>query len=354
MIKHKMRRSNIEILRILLIIMVIGLHYNAVDLGNAFHYTQTNGINVSLTHLIESFMIMSVDTFLIITGYFLSTKKTINKSKVIEIIILLFVLKFLLYFVDVIVYGTKMDFHNFIQEIISGNWYITKYLILYMFSPYINKLLNSLNKKEYKTLIFLTVGIFLILPFVLNILSTFFNVNGWAPTTDDINDSGYTIVNFFVMYLIGAYLRKERIELKLKDSFLGYIGCAIVVFLIYYIMTKIGYNKIASMSFRYNNIFVVLEGVFIFLFFNKLNIQNNKIINKVSSATLSIFIIHTATPFIKLYSVLKVQKYCITKYLIPHFIATILIIFVLSLIIGLATLTVLNKTIYKVIREKTN
>ena len=354
MIKHKMRSSNIEFLRILLIIMVIGLHYNAASLGNAFQYTQTNGINVSLTHLIESFMIMSVDTFLIITGYFLSTKKTINKSKIIEIIILLLVLKLILYLIDVIFYGTKINLHNFIQELLSGNWYITKYLILYMFSPYINKLLNSLNKKEYKTLIFITISIFLLLPFVLNILSTFFYVNGWAPATDNIDDSGYTIVNFFVMYLIGAYLRKERIELKLKDSFLGYVGCAIVVFLIYYIMTKIGYNNIASMAFRYNNIFVVLEAIFIFLFFNQLNISNNKIINTISSTTLSIFIIHTSTPFIKLYSILKVQKYCITKYLIPHFITTILILFILSLIIGLVTITILNKTIYKVTREKIN
>ena len=354
MTKPKMRNSNIELLRILLIMMVIGLHYNTISMGNAFEYTQLAGINISLTHLIESFMIMSVDTFLIITGYFLSTQKSIKVNKIIEMIILLLVLKIVIYFIDLIAYGAHFDIKIVIQELVSGNWYITKYIILYIFSPYINNMLNSLNKKEYKRLIILIVCIFMILPLILNAIADFFDVNGWAPVTESVADHGYTIVTFFVMYIVGAYIRKEKIELELKYSFLGYLGCAIAIFLIYYIPTKIGLETLASTCFRYNNVFVALEGVFLFLFFNKLNIPNNKIINTVATATLSIFIVSTSTPFIKLYNVLQVSKYSITNYLIPHFIVTCIVIYILSLIVGLSTLTILKITVYKKLKKHFN
>ena len=349
----KIRESNIELLRILLILMVIGNHYFCTGMGNGFLYTIESAINVSLSRLICSFCIVSVDAFILITGYFQSSKKSINKYKVIEILLLMFTLKAITYLLDIIVFNNNFKLSIFFKEIFYGNWFIVKYLILYIMSPYINKLINSLNKNEYKRFIILVTSFFIIIPTILNILSIFIDVNAWAPIYIIARDNGYTLVNFFALYVIGAYIKKNNFEIKKTYSILGYIICSLIIFITWYLIYKSKYNEAAGIAYYYNNIFVVLSAIFIFIFFNKLKISNNKIINTISNTTLSVFIVSTTPLFIKIYSLFNIKKYVITKLLIPHFIITCVIIFILSSIIGLITLNILKKSIFKILNKKT-
>lgn len=65
----KERNSNIELLRIVLALAVIILHYNNSDIGGALSVSR--GMNYNLLVILESFSICAVNTFVLISGYYL-------------------------------------------------------------------------------------------------------------------------------------------------------------------------------------------------------------------------------------------------------------------------------------------
>lgn len=73
-----MRYSKFEILRILAIMGVIILHYNAILLDYVFE----NSINKEMIYFTESMCICSVNIFILISGYFMcqSKKQTLWNS----------------------------------------------------------------------------------------------------------------------------------------------------------------------------------------------------------------------------------------------------------------------------------
>ena len=82
----------------------------------------------------------------------------------------------------------------------SHYWFITSYIVLYIISPYINKLINSMNKKEFVTIIIILVT-------VENLAKTFLAAK--------IDES--SLVWFVTLYLIGAYIntiKNTRVPLK--------------------------------------------------------------------------------------------------------------------------------------------
>ncbi len=63
------RKSNIELLRIILMMMVITLHFN-IPSGHAIELASNVPLNLNILYILESFSICAVNTFVLITGYF--------------------------------------------------------------------------------------------------------------------------------------------------------------------------------------------------------------------------------------------------------------------------------------------
>ena len=299
--ENLIRKSNIELLRIVLMIMVIGVHYNLVGMGNAFLYTRELGINVSLAALLESLCIVCVDTFLIITGYFQINKAKINRRKISMLIVMIFFFNIIQYFLGILIFKNSFILKDFFLQMILGKWFIIIYLVLYIISPYINLFVKKLTNKEFKNLVVILISIFIIYQTLINFLSIFIPVTGWGVIVDKGVESGYNIVNFIVLYLIGGYIKKSNLEFKLNKSILGYLISVMLIFLSWYAIYHSKYIEYSNIAFYYNNIFVVLASVFIFLIFNKLNIKDNKVINSVASTVLGVFILSTSPTFIRLY-----------------------------------------------------
>ena len=339
------RNSNIELLRIILILMVIGVHYNLIGMGNAFLYTRQVGINVSLTAILESFCIVCVDTFVIITGYYQIEKDKIKKEKVLWFILMILFFNAIQYFLNVMFFNISFSIKELFLESLSGKWFIIIYLALYILSPYINKLINNLDSKEYKKMLMIVVILFVVYQTALSYFQMFVPVWGWSFIIDKGIDSGYNIINFMVLYLIGGYIKKSNIKIGLKKSIIGYLLTTILIFISWYIIYHSSYNDYASVSFYYNNPLVVLASIFVFLTFNNINIKTSIIINKMASTTMGVFILSTSPFFIKLYTLLNVKKYSVTLYLIPHFMLTCIIIFLICSIVTLIGTFILDKLI---------
>ena len=79
------RQSNIELLRIIMILAIIGLHYFNGEMGGLLVNAKTNTLNYYISHIIESLFIVAVNVFVLITGYFSVSKKSINFRKLIQL-----------------------------------------------------------------------------------------------------------------------------------------------------------------------------------------------------------------------------------------------------------------------------
>ena len=108
-----------------------------------------------------------------------------------------------------------------------------------------------------------------------------------SPISMQGNQDGYTIINFILMYLIGAYLSKCDItKIKFKEIFgLLIINILVLSVFLYY------FKNITS---EYCNICVISEAILFFLLFSKINIKNNTFINTMAKGAFSVYLLHFA------------------------------------------------------------
>ena len=172
------RNSNFELLRIIamfeIVIWHIIIHGKVIDTVNpALSFILRIILFICITH---------VNSFAMISGYFQYDKKF--KPKIIILLILTlffynFIINLIFFKMGIISIGL-FDLFMRMSPLASNNyWFLTSYIILYLISPFINRLINSLNKKEHLFLIFTLSFIYFLLP-ILSIV--YFNTpNGYTP-----------------------------------------------------------------------------------------------------------------------------------------------------------------------------
>lgn len=329
----KERSSNFELLRIVLILMVIVLHYFNVEMGGVLKWVEKNTFNYYLAHFIESLCIIAVNVFIIIIGYFSYKKTNIKINKAIN-------LYALSVFYGIIISGiviliTKTDINlSIIKSLattIFSRWFVVIYCILYLLIPYINKFINALTQKQFEILLIINL-IFFYLGY------TFF-------TTTTMADGGYGIINFVNLYMIGAYIKlyKDNYVPK-KLSILVYFVCTL--------LTTI-YSFFTGRAWAYASIINLISSVALFEFFKSIKMKNNKFINKLSTYTFTTYIIHE-NAFIAtiLYrNLFNTDKYGNSSYMILNLIITTIGIYAICVIIEFVRRLLLKKIFDKQIEK---
>lgn len=321
------RSSNFELLRIILILMVIALHYFNGVMGGLLNNVEKWSLNFYISHFIESLCIIAVNVFIIITGYFSYKKTCIKISKPLNLYVLSIFYGIIIS--GVIIFWQKnnlsLSLIRSLIETIFSRWFVVIYCILYLLIPYINKLISNLSKKQLKNLIIIN-SIFFYLWY------TFF-------TSTTIVDGGYGIVNFINLYIIGAYIRLygKATPSKLK-CFSIYIVCTLITML---------YCFFTSKSWGYSTIFNLISSIAFFEFFRGINIHNSKIINTLASYTFAVYIIHENSFLVrKLYrNLFKSDLYWNSNYMLLNLIISVIGIYIVCIAIEFIRRLVLKKLI---------
>ena len=76
--KNEVRNSSIELLRIIMMMGVIILHYNNSNLGGGYRYVKEGSLNNYYLFFLNNLFVYAVDIFIMISGYFLC--KTENRK----------------------------------------------------------------------------------------------------------------------------------------------------------------------------------------------------------------------------------------------------------------------------------
>ena len=338
------RNSSIELLRIIMMLQIIFLHVST--------YGDYNDIAIrlrgrtELTYWLIWFMCRCpVFIFVIIMGYFLSeTKSDFNKGRLIKCYVPMYFYSLLIPLLWGISRPGELDTVDIFKAFIpflSRTWYfMTLYLLVLILSPFLNKMLRQLNRKEFLYLIIICFFMFSIWQ-PLSILSPFDEVIGLKKILS--TQGGKSLYDFIYMYILGAYMRRYHIFRSHEDDDADDMWNNPLVYLVGFLLLGlinviIVYNypdKGIESAIAYNdNPFVVIQCTCLFRFFEKLDISRHeklcRFINYVSAGNLGIYMIHEH-PLIRnyiwgeIFATDKISFYTQRFYLIKIFMFIVLI-----------------------------
>lgn len=334
------KQLNMEILRILAMCMIITLHY--LDKGGVLKEFASNNTPVgNAAWIIEAFCMVSVNIYVLISGYFLceSTFK-IRKTVLLWIQILMYSWIITLIFAIIL----KGQF-NFEEGMLYGlipllmpvtgshYWFATVYILMYLVSPFLNIGIKAMDKKTHRNLIIILVAIFSIwntvLPFTI-------------PATDR---KGMDICWFICLYVIAAYLRKYGDEIKI-NKWLGlaiYALCCIGAFLLGkgMLLADSVTGKLGGYCknfYEYNSITILIASVALFIFFVKTEIKAGDFATQmvlfVSEGTFGVYLLHEHKLLRYLWPTwFNVSEYADRFAFIPHLLMTVACVFTAGVVI---------------------
>lgn len=288
------RQNNFEALRILAMFMVITLHYldksglltSAAEPFTAASYA---------AWLVESFAIVAVNVYVLITGYFMC-ESSMKISRLLQIIcqvlwytLLIPVVLVLLGVVDAGSFNLY-DLLRFVFPIhMKHYWFVTAYVVLMLFVPFLNAAIKHLNQKQLAVVVIL-MTIYQTLP--KSVLPVMF--------TDD--DAGNGVLWLICLYLIAAYIRKYGIPFfsSLKKSLVCYVGGVLCIFASLMVMRFVyfkldAFGESLSFGYHYNHIFCLFASVALFYTVKHWHLKDgalSRLIGRIAPYTFGVYLLH--------------------------------------------------------------
>lgn len=344
------RNSSIELLRIIAMIFIVISHYSVH--GNIKTYGMNLGFNKILLDTTQLGG-LGVAIFVMITGYFMYNKK-FNVSRIVNLLLATWFYSIVINFSVANINGYQIDLKLFVKTffpvLTSQYWFVTAYIVLMCVSPFINKLIENLNRGEFLTFIFVQVFLFSLLDTVtMSIYSA--GLQG-----------GY-FAQFLMFYIIGAYLGKYKKECLLKLKTLVILCVVFGTMLMFsaiafdIIGTKIQmFDDRSAHFYQRNSIIVVILAVTLLSVFSTIKPFSNKFVNVVSGCTFGVYLIHDNN-YMREYlwgNIFDNSKYAESNYLIVHFILSVIIVYVACTVIEYIRKYVLEKYVFKNIINRIN
>ena len=288
------RLNNFEALRILAMFMVIILHY--LYKGGLLTSTTEPFTAVSYAAwLVESFAIVAVNVYALITGYFMCESQ-MKAGRLLRIIcqvlwytLLIPVVLVLSGLVDISSFDTY-DLLRFVFPIhMKHYWFVTAYVVLMLFVPFLNIAIKHMSSRQ---LAGATALITAYQMFPKSVLPVSF--------ADD--DAGNGVLWLICLYLIAAYIRKYGIPFfsSLKRSMLVYVGSVVCIFASLLVMRQVyfkldAFGENINFAYHYNHIFCLVASVALFYAFKHWNMKDNSVsrfVGKVAPYTFGVYLLH--------------------------------------------------------------
>ncbi len=261
------RKSNIELLRLVSMLMVLNLHsFCGTEYGE--------GLFRAFDFFRESTSICAVNVFILISGYFgIRWKFKSFFSLAFQVLFYCFTIYLFCVAIGIEEYTTKGLLKQSLG-IMQGYGFITRYIILYFLAPVLNAFVEKVSSR---TLFLFIITLFIAENFVFHRMDT----------------------NFFLLYLIGRLIyvtqSVERLNVNATKAywlttFLIFICCYALFMKFQFTPAQLQAQKLIF-GLSYASPLVILQAIFLFLCFARFNITS-RFINWCSSSCLAIFLIH--------------------------------------------------------------
>lgn len=212
---HKARNSNIEMLRILAMLLILAHHFAVHGVLLSADYSQATA-QLFFTQILVSGGKMGVDIFIVITGYFLC-KSDFKLRRITPVILatwtysVIFMVLHALHTHSLSFWGAMMSLFP-VQY--AQYWFVSAYILLVILSPLLNAFIKQVDGRKLALLTLTLFAFFFILPVFLKMRL----------------DNDRTL-RFVVLYLLGANLRLGNFGFLQKHARPIFWGTVVVMLL---------------------------------------------------------------------------------------------------------------------------
>lgn len=341
-IVKKVRDSNFELLRCITMLWITFYHLNC----HGFRILSSESsfdFNNLIIKGVSSFQGVSNLIFLMISGYFLVNVKFCWK----KVFKLWFQCLFFSILLGIPLYLLKVpcipgdgialriieskDFIKIFFPILSNNtWFTTYYLIFYMLSPFIAVIIQNIGKIEHFVLICISV-------FFGSFLPLFFSPYSFSP-----------LYYFIMVFFISSFIRKYNPEILNNNKImclvllLSVISYILIYFCLVVFFEGKGIDKIKGMT----RLPMLIIAIAVFCIFKNMKLKYIPFINKISSCTLSVYLLHDNRFSCFIWeTVFKIPSMRYSKLYILYSITCVFVIFTIAVCIELLRKRLIEKPI---------
>lgn len=321
--KKKTRDSNIELLRIIAMFLILVVHASFRTLNVPTSSDIDSDLwSAFLRCFSESFSIISVNLFVLISGWFgINT----NFKRLCSLV-------FQIYFIGIIMYVFLRLFGNLeamnLRELkefllLKEHWFIKCYIVLFIFAPILNAFIKHSTRQQIK--------LFLIAFFTIQ------TIHGYSPITDSkwFSD-GYSPLSFMGLYILARYMYlypNKWTQFNKHTDLLIFLAITVsmsILTLVHIKRTGMGWTYYA-----YSSPLVIINTIYFFLFFTKFSFKN-KVINWIAISSFAVYIVHCSFNFFDTFFSNHIKEWFDTKTSIVFMIYTtgwLILVFFFSILL---------------------
>ena len=298
------RQTGIELLRVVAMLMIVLMHFlshsgNLLEPGTSFSLAAATGT------ILENLCLGAVNAYVLISGYY-GSRGNYKPSKTIHFLCRIWFYSLLIPVILLLFHqNTKLQegiygiINYFLPIETDHYWFATSFLMLMLFSPFLNAAVKSLSRPRFRIAL---VGIFLLLSGIKSICMLSF---------EGFDKYGYDLPWFIFVYLFGAYAGKydsqgllATLKGNRKKAALLFLLSAGVGMVIQFIMRDLGQMLPASretfdycftVPYHYNAMNVFAGSIGLFYLFQSIGIKEGKFaegIRKLSGLSFGVYLLH--------------------------------------------------------------
>lgn len=274
----KQRASNMELLRIIAMLLVLVVHSNFRSIhAPTFNEIIDSPIVSYSRFFLQALSVVCVNVFILISGWFGIHPR---KDKFFSLLFQVLFFSIIGYVVSDVFFPS--DSKSYIGRIFDiwytpNYWFIRAYIILYVLAPILNTYCEKTNSRQLLETIIIT--------YLCNVSF------GWYFASCAWYSNGYSPLAFMGLYLIARYLRLYPLNVSPLKNFVVYVGCSLLLAGLAFILGGAKINSDGTL-FSYNSPFVMISSIALFLSFVKLNFTS-KIVNKIAVSCFAVYLFHS-------------------------------------------------------------
>lgn len=272
------RQTNMELLRILAMLLVLGVHANFYALGTPTAATIAVNPIASATRIVLCVTCcMCVNIFILISGWFSIKPSLRGFSK--------FVFQCLFFSIGIYTFMLLTGkAHLSLLDIgrcfyfTTWDWFVKAYIGLYIIAPALNAMVEKVSKKQLE---------YFLISFYL--FQTLYSFRGSAPFIE----SGYSTFSFIGLYIIGRYLSKYGFpSISNKKLVATVIVPILLTSAVYFFDAGRDAFMFSGICLSYANPIMIAAASALTLLFGRLKVGYNCFVNFISASAFAAYLFH--------------------------------------------------------------
>ena len=282
MTERKTRDSNMELLRLvaMLLVMLVHASYRALPQPTP-EGIANDPVSMLQQIAVISFSVVGVNVFVMLSGWY---GIRLRWSRLLELLfqIVFFVLLCLGIYYALTGTMPPSPYLSVLMLHEGDYWFVKTYLALYLLSPVLNAFVQTATQRQ--------------MAITLLSLFAFQWIYGWVFEATTWLRAGYSLPSFVCLYLLARYMNVYRptfTKWRPRTDLCIYLAVCTMVTVAYFLLKR--HFNLGGLLWFYNSPTTIIAATFLLLFFSKLSLHS-RLVNWLAISALAIYLTHSNTP----------------------------------------------------------